>query len=256
MNYIKQLTYFFNKATADTGLTPTHSSLFMALFQLWNQARFTKSIQIVRDEAMRLSKINSKATYHKAMAYLHKNGYIDYQPSYNPFKGSAISFFPDRIVTTDTRNEPVQNLSTRTINEPYNKQYSNHIINHNMITQSRDKKNERDEKKSSQVVTVLSKSKKEKDSDQKEKGVPPQRLQVEEFFISQKSTLIEANRFINHYTANGWLVGGKSPMKDWKASAKNWISNSINFNHHANNTKSNRSQQLSTTTNKNYFEPL
>ncbi|KKX49187.1 hypothetical protein L950_0216990 [Sphingobacterium sp. IITKGP-BTPF85] len=45
-------------------------------------------------------------------------------------------------------------------------------------------------------------------------------------------------------------------MKDWKASAKNWISNSINFNHHANNTKSNRSQQLSTTTNKNYFEPL
>ncbi|WP_156169683.1 hypothetical protein [Sphingobacterium sp. IITKGP-BTPF85] len=87
-----------------------------------------------------MSKINSKATYHKAMAYLHKNGYIDYQPSYNPFKGSAISFFPDRIDTTDTRNEPVQNLSTRTINEPYNKQYSNHIINNNMITQSRDKK--------------------------------------------------------------------------------------------------------------------
>ena len=140
MNYIKQLTYFYNKATADTGLTPTHSSLSMALFQLWNQARFTKSIQIVRDEAMRLSKINSKATYHKAISYLHKNGYIYYQPSYNPFKGSAISFFSENITTTDAKNEPVQNLSTRTINEPFNKQYSNHITNQNMITQSLDKK--------------------------------------------------------------------------------------------------------------------
>ncbi|WP_284180498.1 transcriptional regulator [Sphingobacterium faecium] len=256
MNYIKQLTYFFNKATADTGLTPTQTSLFMALFQLWNQARFTKSIQIVRDEAMRLSKINSKATYHKAMAYLHKNGYIDYQPSYNPFKGSAISFFPENITPTDMENEPVQNMSTRTINEPFNKQYSNHIINHNMITQSLDKKKDPIQKKSSAVVTMLSKPQKEKSSGQKEKGIPPQRQLVEEFFISQKSTLGEAHRFINHYTANGWLVGGKSPMKDWKASANNWISNSINFNTHGNFSKSNRAQQLNTNTKKNYFEPL
>src|SRR5690606_17306911 len=107
MNYIKRLTYFFDKSVADPHFTPTHLSLFMALFQLWNQSRFLPTIQIVRDDVMRLSKINSKATYHKAMGYLHKHRYINYEPSYNPFKVSKISFFP---TTTITSAEPVQIL--------------------------------------------------------------------------------------------------------------------------------------------------
>lgn len=255
MNYIKQLTFFFNKATADTGLTPTHSSLFMALFQLWNQARFTKSIQIVRDDAMRLSKINSKATYHKAMAYLHRNGYIDYQPSYNPFKGSAISFFPQDLHLSSTEHEPVQNLTTRTINEPFNKLSSTNIITDNISTNAREKK-----KKSNQKIVrsefLIPKIKKEKSSAKKENTIPPQPHQVEEFFIGQLSSIQEAQRFINHYTANGWLVGGKSPMIDWKASGKNWISNAVKFNTNAKQDKSPRAQHLHSSANKNYFEPL
>lgn len=31
----------------------------------------------------------------------------------------------------------------------------------------------------------------------------------------------DAGRFIDHYTANGWRVG-KSAMKDWKATVRNW----------------------------------
>ena len=33
-----------------------------------------------------------------------------------------------------------------------------------------------------------------------------------------------AEQFFNHYEANGWRVGGKAAMKDWKAAARNWIS--------------------------------
>src|SRR5690606_12975794 len=98
-----------------------------------NQSRFLPTIQIVRDDVMRLSKINSKATYHKAMGYLHKHRYINYEPSYNPFKGSKISFFPTGTITSV---EPVQILTARPINEPNIKRESNPIMGNNRITSS------------------------------------------------------------------------------------------------------------------------
>ena len=93
MNYIKHLTGFFEKVVADKTLNPTHISLYIALFQFWNCNRFKNPISISRDELMRISKISSKATYHKCLRNLHELGYINYQPSYNPFKGSHVIMF-------------------------------------------------------------------------------------------------------------------------------------------------------------------
>lgn len=255
MNYIKQLTLFFNKSTSDPNLTPTHLSLFMALFQTWNQSRFPQQIQIIRDDMMRLSKINSKATYHKAMAYLHAQRYINYKPSYNPLKGSQISFFPKEEPQSSTADEPVQNLTTRPLNEPYSKLSSTNIITDNISTTAREKKENRNQNLVSSGF-VGTAEKKEKSSAKKEKKIPPAAHQVEEFFLGQSSTIQEARRFINHYTANGWLVGGKSPMIDWEASAKNWIANSTKFNNHAKHNNTTRAQQLHIVGSKNYFEPL
>lgn len=33
----------------------------------------------------------------------------------------------------------------------------------------------------------------------------------------------DAAKFVDHYKSNGWKVGGKSPMKDWRAAVRNWI---------------------------------
>lgn len=33
---------------------------------------------------------------------------------------------------------------------------------------------------------------------------------------------IEAKKFFLHFESNGWRVGGKAPMKDWRASMKSW----------------------------------
>lgn len=93
MNYIKHLTGFFEKVTNDKQLNPTHISLYIALFQFWNCNRFRNPISISRDEVMRISKISSKATYHKCLKALHAQGYIKYEPSYNPFKGSHVFLF-------------------------------------------------------------------------------------------------------------------------------------------------------------------
>jgi hypothetical protein len=93
MNYIKHLTGFFEHIMLDKNLNPTHVSLYIALFQFWNINRFLNPISISRDEVMRICKISSNATYHKCMRDLNDKGYIKYEPSHNPFKGSLITLF-------------------------------------------------------------------------------------------------------------------------------------------------------------------
>ena len=93
MNYIKHLAGFFEKVALDNSLNPSHISLYMALFLFWNSHRFNNPISISRDEMMRISKVCSRSTYHKCLWHLHSRGYINYEPSHNPFKGSLIYLF-------------------------------------------------------------------------------------------------------------------------------------------------------------------
>ncbi len=93
MNYNKHLTAFYWKVAQENSLNPTHLSLYMALFQFWNFNRFKNPFNISRDEVMRISKIYSKATYHKCIKDLDFLGYLDYRPSYNPFTGSQVYMY-------------------------------------------------------------------------------------------------------------------------------------------------------------------
>lgn len=40
----------------------------------------------------------------------------------------------------------------------------------------------------------------------------------------------EAHKFFNHFESNGWLVSGKSKMKNWEAAARNWASRIPTYN--------------------------
>ncbi|MDP3680049.1 MAG: transcriptional regulator [Flavobacterium sp.] len=80
-----------------------------------------------------------------------------------------------------------------------------------------------------------------------------------EYFSFKESSHIEANKFFNYYSSIGWLIGGKTKMKDWKAAARNWMLNTAKFG--ANTQKSDYNSQpkpmhLHTVTQKNYDEPL
>jgi hypothetical protein len=90
MNYTKHLSEFFDRTIHDQSLNPTHISLYMVLFQFWNINRFQNPISITREEVMHISKIGSKATYHKCMRELNAKGFLKYEPSFNPFKGSSV----------------------------------------------------------------------------------------------------------------------------------------------------------------------
>ncbi|MFL9835558.1 hypothetical protein [Chryseobacterium terrae] len=85
-NIIGYFAYFVQ----DSRMCPTHISLYVALFQLWEKSRFKTPFSISRKDAMELSRIKSFATYHKCIKEIHNAGFIVYSPNYNSYKGSLI----------------------------------------------------------------------------------------------------------------------------------------------------------------------
>lgn len=297
MNYIKHLTGFFEKVGSDKMLNPTHVSLYMSLFQFWNCNRFKNPISISRDEVMRISKISSKATYHKCLKNLHSLGYINYEPSYNPFKGSHVYLFNfsddlkpisknDKKTSSNTEpvfelvNEQVVNklyTSSGTSNETGTEQaLVSYINNTNIINNSNDLKivNLDEQAKKFEFDDSFLKSdaaEKEKKLREKKKSFSDSPTQskkensggkdetptienIKTYFFNQNFPELEAIKFFNYFSSNGWLVGGKTPMVDWEAAAQNWILNAPKFI--SNEQQSNRAKHLNTGTDKDYSEPL
>ena len=91
MDALSQLSDFISRAASDERLKPTHISLYVALCHAWITNRFQQCYNVSRSELMRLSHIQSKSTYHKAISELVNMGYISYHPSYHPRKGSKVT---------------------------------------------------------------------------------------------------------------------------------------------------------------------
>jgi hypothetical protein len=267
----------------------------MSLFQFWNCNRFKNPISISRDEVMRISKISSKATYHKCLKNLHSLGYINYEPSYNPFKGSHVYLFnfsdelkpmlkKDR--NSSSKSEPVFGLVTEQvvnksctssetgteqalvpyINNTNIPNISNNLNVSNLDEQAKDFQNDDEFLKivgtempfafadTDKNQTESGRQKKEKSSAKKEKVIAPKIEEVKSYFLNQNFPELEANKFFNYFSSNGWLVGGKTPMVDWQAAAQNWILNAPKFI--SNEQQPNRTKHLNTGTDKDYSEPL
>jgi len=292
MNYIKHLTGFFDKVAKDKLLNPTHVSLYIALFQFWNCNRFKNPISISRDEVMRISKISSKATYHKCLKALHANGYIKYEPSYNPFKGSHVYLFnfaddmkpllksergsPNFEPATEqvadklqagTETSAVQVGEQVVVPSINNTNISNNQNISNGLNLGEPEKNEDEisDFRNESIPKEKSSAKKEKsktfaETDENQAESRPQKSQkspdideVVTFFREENFPEIEANKFFNYFQSIGWLVGGKTQMTDWPAAARNWMLNAPKYISHE---RTDRTTHLNTSTEKDYAEPL
>ena len=232
INYIKHLNGVFQQFSKDSRLNPTHISLYMALFQYWNLGRFPVLFFINREDIMHLSKIGSKATYHRCLRALDDWKYISYLPSHNPYKGSRI-----KMLIFGTTPEQVLNeykTSTEQALVPINKHLQT-IENNINITKLDQPKNENE---------------------------------VIDFFKKENWASKEALKFFNHYQGIGWKVGGKTKIVDWQATARNWmlkadeIRNYKQQSHFKDNIslppsgELKEEDNLKTAKNKNYDEPL
>ncbi|TFF33498.1 hypothetical protein E2R66_25670 [Mucilaginibacter psychrotolerans] len=80
----------------DKRLNATHISLFTGLFVYWQRSDFANPFNITRKALMAYAKIASIATYHKCIRELDAYGYVRYQPSFHPAKGSLI-YWPENL---------------------------------------------------------------------------------------------------------------------------------------------------------------
>lgn len=265
MNYIKHLTGFFDKVINDHSLNPTHISLYIALFQFWNCNRFRNPISISRDEVMRISKISSKATYHKCLKNLHALGYIKYEPSYNPYRGSMVHLFnfsenlKPQKKSFNKQVKGKQHTSSLPTNEQAEVSYINNTNSINSIKSVKEEEqlHKSDSQNSEEILKQKKLRQKNKRNVTSSAVEDPKEENVIEYFQEQNYPEIEANKFYNYFSSNGWLVGGKTPMKNWKAAAKNWMLNSAKYSTSNSIAKSQiHPQNLNTSIDKNYSEPL
>ena len=234
VNYIKHLKGVFIQFSKDNRLNPTHISLYIALFQIWNSNRFLEEFYINREEVMRFSKIGSKSTYHKCIKDLSHWKYIIYFPSHNPYKGSKIKMFKfgtstgQALVHNSTNIETSSGQALVSINKH--------------IQTNRNNKN----------INKLDQPKNENE--------------VIDFFKKENWPIIEAKKFYNHYQGIGWRVGGKTKIVNWQATAKNWmikaeeilssLVQSRGKNKETQKAVDQNMDNLKTSKNKNYNEPL
>ncbi len=293
MNYIRHLTGFYEKIHEDSRLNPTHISLYLALFQFWNLNHFQNPISISRNEMMKLSKIAALGTYHKCIKDLQDFGYIEYLPSFNPYKGSMVHLFNFEDLEMQNLNSyhaKNQTSSEQALNQHHIKietgieqalipsKNNTNILNnkHRVRTQKNidelnyefsepEKEKLREKKKDfviarrndeaiysnvTQSVTLSGVEALQKPGSK----IPPEFPEVQMYFEEKDSTKLEAEKFYNHYESNGWLVGGKSKMKNWQAGARNWLLNSKKFNTVI--ASGAKQFHLNATNNKSYQEKL
>ena len=223
INYIRHLNAIFFQFSKDSRLNPTHISLYVALFQLWNSNRFPEEFYINRDEVMKYSKIGSKSTYHKCIKELSHWKYIIYYPSHNPFKGSRIKMF-------DFETSSEQALYQ------YNPKNGQALVSNNKHIQTNKNINKLDQ--------------------------PKNQKEVIDYFKKENWPKNEAKKFHNHYQGIGWKVGGKTKIVDWQATARNWmikakeIKEKYNRSQNVTLSLSKDGDNLKTTKDKNYNEPL
>ena len=257
VNYIQHLTQVYIRIADDDRLTSNHVSIYLALFQLWNTEHFPKSFIIMRQEVMQLSKVTSKSSYHRCLKQLHDFGYISYEPSHNAMIGSRVSMVvilrsknvkkhsPNRgqlnrqqngqqkeLLIGQPMEQPIEQPTGQQRgqqNEPlYNKHINNKKLNKrlNFISAENEFSAEQSDKKNEKIV---SKSEK-KEGVLVSKFTPPNLEEITSYFREKSAPEIEAQKFFNYFESNGWKIGGRSPMKKWKAAANNWILNAEKFN--------------------------
>lgn len=93
VNYIVHLNAVLERFNDDERIRQGHIALYMALFQKWNRSFFKKMFMINRNEVMDMAKFRSKTTCHNHIRDLHNWGYLEYNPSFSPRKGSRINMF-------------------------------------------------------------------------------------------------------------------------------------------------------------------
>jgi hypothetical protein len=85
-----KLAMFIKCAVSDERISRTQLSLYIALLNCWAEQNCDEQFKITRRLLMRQSKIPAISTYHRCLKKLITLEYIEYQPTFNHYKGSKV----------------------------------------------------------------------------------------------------------------------------------------------------------------------
>lgn len=102
-------------------------------------------------------------------------------------------------------------------------------INDNNVEQSKTIKTIKNNQNNQSFLETETETEEEKDNltvIQKEKKFSKPSLDDVRTYCQERNNQVDAERWFNYYSSNGWKVG-KNSMKDWKAAVRTWETSSV-----------------------------
>jgi len=264
MNFIHHFRNVMDRMAEDQELKCSHISLYIALFQHWNRFRFRVPLAIIREDLMRASKIASTSTYTRCLKDLQSHGYLKYEPSYSPYLPSYVHIFKfeksirkgngkgTRKGDGKGNRKAAENVIEPKVNRINKTNLTNTIndLNHESSHKNSFVHSDRENTKNQKTTDAGSARRKKNNTGA---GRPESLEDVKTYFAEQQSTAAAAEKFYHYYESIGWKVGGRTSMKNWKASASYWLSNQKAT---SDETRKLKPGTLHDNSVKNYGEPL
>lgn len=196
MNYLAEIKAFYEMLELNPLSSPV-IALWHALMHIANKTGWQEEFTVAISVLMLKSGLNETAVK-RARNRLEQDGYIEWKSR----KGnqSAIYKINSLVEQKSSKFEPQIAPQSELQNEPQIAPQSEPINKH----------------KQKQI--------KEVSNDTKKKFEPPAVEEVQAY-CHERGNSIDAQRFVDFYTANGWVQGKGKPIKDWKAVVRTWERN-------------------------------
>lgn len=171
--------------------------------------------------------------------FLHLLFLACYEPCY--FKGIYLE--PGQVITTVKEISEGTNISTRSVRTSLDRlkstneltikttnkfsvitlnNYSDYQGSDNVTDKQTTNKRQTNDKRS--YSKEVKEVKEVKNSTGKNKFSPPTLEEVKAYCFERNNS-VDAERFFDYYSANGWVQGKGKPIKDWKACVRIWERN-------------------------------
>ena len=198
MNYIAEIKAFYDRLELNPLPSPA-IALWHALMSIANKTGWQQEFTVAVSVLVLKSGLNAQAIK-RARNRLEQDGYITWRSRGG--NQAAVYHLNSLVVQNEVKNvpqcEPQSVPQTEPQSVPQCEPQSVPINKHK-----------------------LNETKKEVPNGTKKKFSPPSVLEVSEYCIERNNGL-DAEAFVDYYTANGWVQGQGKPIKDWRACVRTW----------------------------------
>lgn len=194
MNYIAEIKAFYDRLELNPLPSPA-IALWHALMSIANKTGWQQEFTVAISVLMLKSGLNAQAIK-RARNRLEQDGFITWKARGG--NQAAVYQINSLVVQNDIKNIPQYVLQNVPQTEPQCVPQSVPINKHK-----------------------LNETKKEVPKGTKKNFVVPTVLEVAEYCV-ERNNGIDAESFVDYYTANGWVQGAGKPIKDWRACVRTW----------------------------------